>query len=275
MKKNITAISICIFQIISVSAICQQTSGDNNSRMTSIDINEIAFFNQTEATVNSNFQTQFKSVENKSLPQIENLVNSQQINSLNSLIVSNPVNIINFSASWNNENEDLVNLVLEVTQNVNVKEYEVEKSIDGKTFTPVSTLTGHGINNELIAYNTQDDSPNKIQTTFYRLKQIDVNNLVTYSQITRVKPTKSNTITILYPNKNSNMVELNMSSSIGGEIIYEIIDSTGKLITSNYIKLLKGFNLLQFDVENYTSGSYSLKLINDKLQTSNYTIIIN
>lgn len=106
-----------------------------------------------------------------------------------------PITLLSFTAS----HLEGVNLLSWITQSeINNDYFTVEKSFNGVDWVVLGTLSGAGTTNEMIQYNMTDVSP-YLPVTYYRLKQVDYNRTVNYSNVITVQMTKA-TIAQVYPN---------------------------------------------------------------------------
>jgi len=121
-----------------------------------------------------------------------------------SLLVILPVELINFNAETCIGNKICLNW--ETASEKNNGYYEIERSADAIDFISVlkvfSKAPGGNSQNK-ISYTASDADP-LAGINYYRLKQIDKNQLITYSKIISVRPSEENIPGILiFPNSNS------------------------------------------------------------------------
>jgi hypothetical protein len=80
-----------------------------------------------------------------------------------------PVDLIDFNAQYRN---GAVRIVWHTASEKNNDYFEVQRSLDGKTFETISVIDGAGDSNELLTYSTIDTSP-YLGVSYYRLHQVD------------------------------------------------------------------------------------------------------
>lgn len=139
--------------------------------------------------------------------------------------------------------------------------FVVEKSKDGKDFTPIGNkIKGAGNSANISLYNLNDNHPyNGIN--YYRIAQYDFNGKNTYSRIVSVK---NNNVSVgIYPNPTSDRLFIQSSGSDDTYTI-TIFDVTGK------IHLTKG-GLLNNDQEtiftdSFASGTYMLEYVSGDIR---------
>ncbi len=173
-----------------------------------------------------------------------------------------PVKLISFNASATMNN---VFLNWSTATELNNYGFELERSIDNKSFEKIGFVKGNGTTNALSNYQFIDYTP-MTSATYYRLKQIDFDGQFTYADI--VKVSNSNQLDVVVgPNPFSNEIKV-----ISNQNIYavEVIDMTGKVcFSSNPNSLTYSFKL-----DNMNNGIYFIR-INNGEQTISKRIVKN
>ncbi|HSY60846.1 MAG TPA: T9SS type A sorting domain-containing protein, partial [Cytophaga sp.] len=106
-----------------------------------------------------------------------------------------PVKFISFTTVKDNGNVKISWQTIEEKDN---DYYVVERSTDGINFTALTTVKGNKNSSSLISYIQYDDGP-YLGTSYYRLKQVDLNGSFSYSSIAAVE-FDSPTDWVIYPN---------------------------------------------------------------------------
>lgn len=94
-----------------------------------------------------------------------------------------PVNIISFKAKA--ENNSSVKINWTTTYERDNSHFEIQRSVDAINYTTIGTTQGVNNSNTLQNYTFNDNLPLK-GISFYRLKQIDLDNRSTLSKVERV-----------------------------------------------------------------------------------------
>jgi hypothetical protein len=170
-----------------------------------------------------------------------------------------PVRMTSFQAI---NRESSVELKWSVAQNENGKEFQVEKSTDGKTFTSVATVPASAkTGSENYAYNDAGVSVN----TFYRVKLVDRNTQPSYSNTLMIA--KKTTNGFLSLNQNPVDSYLGFSVNANGNTMgtVNIYNAAGTKMISQKINLTKGTNsiTLNLDGKIYT-GMYILEVLSNQ-----------
>lgn len=143
--------------------------------------------------------------------------------------------------------------------------YELERSIDGNTFSRfafVPSRAADGNSNIELAYSYNDEKPFK-GNTYYRLKQLDKNGRHKYSNVIVIKGTNTNEIEIglVYPNPVDKMLNLMISSPASEKVSIVVTDMTGKAVMQKGTQLVNGDNRITLDAEQLPSGNYLVKVV--------------
>lgn len=156
-----------------------------------------------------------------------------------------------FLLSWNTLKEE------------NASKIIVESSNNQKVFKTINTQAINGNSNKLLTYSFLDTEPlNGIR--YYRLKKVDINGSITYSDIVSVKfGLNINDELMIFPNPVKN--EINVCWNTNQPVDIEIFDLNGKLLKS--FQNVKTPNL-KTEFSEAGTGTYILKLINHKNKNS-------
>lgn len=168
-----------------------------------------------------------------------------------------PVEFSEFNATYN-ENTNCVDLNWTTLSEINNNYFVVEKSIDGINFEEINKINSYGNSNLIQTYNTNDCD---ITTEFiyYRIKQVDIDEKFTYSNIESVNipniQPEEKEIKIyptLITNNNFNITNKNLAHlnikifDINGNTVYETTIKeyennirTDNLLNANYYVLFQ------------------------------------
>jgi hypothetical protein len=160
-----------------------------------------------------------------------------------------------------------------VLNEINVNHYEVEKSIDGISFTKIGSANAFNTGNT-VNYSKTDPLP-MTSNNFYRIKAVDKNGAITYTSIALVNigngkaalsiypnPVQNRTITIKITNLPKGKYELILYNGIGQTVFSSRIEHTGGSSTKSFIFPL-----------NIKPGFYILKLVNGSTNFTNRVVV--
>ncbi|HTB53435.1 MAG TPA: T9SS type A sorting domain-containing protein [Ferruginibacter sp.] len=123
-----------------------------------------------------------------------------------------------------------------VNNQLNIKEYVLEKSIDNENFYPVDTTIATGDNTSTITYNWLDEKA-VTGDNYYRIRSIDNTGNVQYSKTVDVVIGKGIiTGLAIYPNPvTNNTLQLQMNELPAGEYNIRIMNTSGQVILATAI----------------------------------------
>jgi hypothetical protein len=152
-----------------------------------------------------------------------------------------------------------------VGDELNVQQYDVEKSIDAKNFSKIGTVDA----NKEKAYSFVDGNI-KAEQFFYRIKSVDIDGSVKYSGIVRFKNSSSYSDNLLlYPSPASNLLTIQHSKlNPNAKIIVSTID--GRILKT--VQPSGGLSNSMVDVSSLSSGMYIIRLDDGKgtIQTATF-----
>ena len=141
--------------------------------------------------------------------------------------------------------------------------FEIQRSVDGKSYRKLAWINGQGNSNELLDYNFEDSSIQPNTHYYYRLKQIDYDGRSSLSDVVSVISTDGQGIILhdIAPNPvSSDELSLNVSSGIEEQLTLNIFDALGRLVQEQIVNVTEGTNTINLNVEALSNGSYFLKL---------------
>ena len=170
-----------------------------------------------------------------------------------------PVELLNFTA--NNVNNSYVSLDWKTSMEENNDYFEVERSGNLTGFGPVIRVKSLGNSTTPQTYSTRDDAPIK-GINYYRLKQVDLDGRITYSDTQKVK-FGVDVAPVIYPNPVSTL----FTAVSGKELIREIViyDAQGRAV--QFVMGNSTDEDLKVNVSLLSKGVYILKV---KTDSQNY-----
>ncbi|MCZ2222436.1 MAG: fibronectin type III domain-containing protein [Chitinophagales bacterium] len=143
--------------------------------------------------------------------------------------------------------------------------YELERSADGNHFSKLDFIASKAVNgnsNSVLTYSYIDNKP-LVSNNYYRLKQMDKDGKVNYSNVILIKGDKSAQISItgVYPNPTRNTLNVNIYAPSSEKVSVVITDISGKVLAQQNLVLNTGNNTQQIDVSRLSQGTYLIKTI--------------
>jgi hypothetical protein len=169
--------------------------------------------------------------------------------------VTLPTSLQSFNAGVDGKN---TNIWWTTTNEVNVKDFTIEKSTDAISFKPIGTRVANNTS-QLNAYSFVDNS-NTATTAYYRLKITDKDGSFSYSAIIKISSINAvNTAISIAPNPVvGNVVNISHAKAESGSVI-NIFSIQGKLIQSN--KVQAGATQSVVMLQGFVSGNYVIEYV--------------
>lgn len=161
-----------------------------------------------------------------------------------------PLTWLDFTAARSGSN---VQLRWKVSEAVNNKNFEVERSSDGTKFSTIGIV--EALPGNANTYSYRDISPSLHSVNFYRIKQVDKDGRFSFSVIKSVSFNGPGMISV-YPNPASDFIRIN--SSQGGLKLF-LFDNTGKRLST----LVLNSGTMNLDLSKMAKGVYSLVVQKD------------
>jgi hypothetical protein len=167
-----------------------------------------------------------------------------------------PVKIISFTAVPKGSQ---VNLQWIVSEQTNVATYEVEASVDGRAFAEIVTISSNG--NQGATYDAVHSTP-VAGMNYYRIKTIEKDGTISYSEIRKVNFGKAGDV-IIYPNPvSTGVINITLTGTmISKSATVSILSMDGKLISQQQI--VKTSQTETIDVSRLANGTYVVRLITE------------
>jgi hypothetical protein len=143
----------------------------------------------------------------------------------------------------------------------NIAYYEVEKSADGQLFTLAATIDAKGNNSQNVDYRWLDSKP-ITGANYYRIKTVNKNGEITYSDMVKVIIGKGRSEIKVYPNPivggKINVHFINLS---GGKYEVRIVNALGQVMLSRQVHHAETTNLEVIKLnKNVAKGTYRLEV---------------
>ncbi len=169
-----------------------------------------------------------------------------------------PVTYINFDGVLRN---NVAMLTWSTSREINNKGFEVERSNDGKIFSDIGFVDGHGTSASINNYIFND--PKLVSgDNYYRLKQIDLDGNYKYSGVIRLSYSKFDWTIMGNP---SNNMWLQLQLDKMHNVSVQIVSLSGTVIsTINKRNLSQGTYGIPLDLNHVSAGVYVIRLLVDE-----------
>jgi hypothetical protein len=172
-----------------------------------------------------------------------------------------PITLVEFNAKRTTVQTVLLNWKTAWEQNN--KGFEIERRLNNENlFSKIGFVASlaTGGNSSINLNYSYTDFNNFGEESYYRLRQVDLDNKFTYSQIVKVNVQKSNQVQ-LYPNP-ADIYTLLVFSKPSKKTVATIFASNGQLVKS--IEIADGQNQQLIHVASLAKGEYTIRITNDE-----------
>jgi hypothetical protein len=164
-----------------------------------------------------------------------------------------------------------------VADELNVKEYIVERSFDGQSFTAVGTISYRFNNGGLQTYTFTDAAvPVNNAVVFYRIRETDIDGRFMISKtIVYRAGDKKNGLLVLGNPVSGNEVTLNISAARSGTATLQLFDIKGRILAMQQLTISSGATIVRFAGNNgyLTNGAYLIRaVINGEIFTQKISV---
>ncbi len=154
-----------------------------------------------------------------------------------------------------------INVEWRVDNEVNMKQYEVEKSTDGNTFTGIAQQKPTANNGGSAVYVNADASP-VTGFNYYRVKSTDINGKTSYTNVVKVAMGTIKQDISIYPNPiTDGMIHLQFLNEPAGKYKIRLLNKLGQVILQKQVTRAdgNGTELIKWDY-NLAHGMYQLEI---------------
>jgi hypothetical protein len=172
---------------------------------------------------------------------------------------------LTFTATLGNK-EVVLNFTLSQIATGNV--FTIERSTNGVSFTAIGTVAG----TNATSYNYTDIAPNLNGKNYYRIKEVEVNGQVSYSDIRLVKFGKDVKVEVYPVPAISNLNITITEELINKPVVISLYNATGQEVVRTSVSKASGTETI--DVSQLSSGVYQLRVSNTKQVVAERKIMI-
>lgn len=190
-----------------------------------------------------------------------------------------PLELISFHAQQSAKQE--VTIAWETASENNTSYFEILRSSNGKDYTSLGKIPAAGFSNHNISYTYIDKKPLLNKTTFYRLKQVDIDGTFVYSSIHALEVldfTKNEMSILPNPIQQNEYIFVDfLATKDYPKAKIEIFDTMGRKLNLKEVLpngLTEGFNKIIVDTANLPTGIYFLNVHDGQKVLANQTVIV-
>ncbi|HKR06278.1 MAG TPA: T9SS type A sorting domain-containing protein, partial [Bacteroidia bacterium] len=178
---------------------------------------------------------------------------------LTSLNFPLPVDFLDFSAKCDGRG---IKLLWNTASETNNDHFTIEKSTDGKSFELVTIVKGAGNSSSLNKYEIVDHNPIK-GINYYRLSQTDFNG---HTEVYNIASSRScfaddGEVQLVVTLNDENGTSLFVTVPSNEDFVISVFDAAGKQVLTQKNSVKEGFNTVNLNTKNLSSGIYVVKMI--------------
>jgi hypothetical protein len=163
-----------------------------------------------------------------------------------------PVQWVSFTAELRNQ-QALLNW--KTASEYNNSHFVVERSSNGTKYDSIGTVTAGASHNYSFV-----DGRVLNGTSFYRLRQVDIDGASKYSKVVTVKTNAAGSGIKLFPTVASSTVNFNVTADTKADVVVSVFDANGRMMIRSQRMLAAGANQQSVDVSSLGKGSYYFQL---------------
>lgn len=168
-------------------------------------------------------------------------------------LIALPVKFIGFTVA--NKNNDVL-VQWSTSEELNAVNYQVERSIDGDSWNTIGYIAAIGSSSTLNNYSFIDKN-SSLKTTYYRIKEVDVNGKETMTSIKSIKAEPSSATEIKIAGIQNKLL-LQFPQQINGNLTVRFVSAGGQIMDQQNINNPVGQVVLNSKI----TGSYIISISN-------------
>ncbi|QLH44486.1 MAG: T9SS type A sorting domain-containing protein [Bacteroidota bacterium] len=168
-----------------------------------------------------------------------------------------PVALTSFDGQWKAEGNEIR---WQTSMELNNDYFEIQRAVDAVHFTGIAQVEGQDNSNLLTNYEYIDFA-RETGTNYYRLKQVDFDGRVSYSETIELKPAETtNGVVSVFPNPSNGIFQVEIFNERETRLALHLTDLKGAVLLNEYRTLPKGQQHFEIDLSDKPEGVYILQL---------------
>lgn len=170
--------------------------------------------------------------------------------------------------------QDYIDLEWVTASEENNHYFELERSTDGLAYQRIHQLGAVGQSSQARAYQYRDASPH-IGTNHYRIKQVDLDGVFSYSEVQSIDYHPEQVSMRMYPNPIGKQAALALAFTIPtAQVLHvQLFNTAGTAIWQDNMQVQQGYAAYQIPTHHMVSGVYMLRIKGPKTSLTRRVII--
>jgi hypothetical protein len=178
-----------------------------------------------------------------------------EIEQLGGSAVPLPVNFVLFNANCNAGD---VNLLWKINASVNSRNFSVEKSTEGRTWSAIGSIPSNTQGAAEQSFTYKDNKPTG--NNFYRIVEYGLDGRKTISSVIRSNCGIRQPLTV-YPNPVVDKAIVNIDLQQRTKVVISVLDTRGSIVRRQESVLPEGTTQLSIDMTGVAKGAYTLRAV--------------
>lgn len=180
---------------------------------------------------------------------------------------------VTFTSIRANETSGNINVVWQVDNQSDIKDFELQRSEDGVHFSTIATIRSKNTSSTSITYSSQDTEPVN-GANFYRVRSNGANGEVKYSSIVKVTINSPKAKISVYPNPVLNgEIHIHFNQFEKGVYRLRLINSLGQEMISKTISKNEGAGGTIVLNQRLVRGKYQLQILKPDGSIENIAVV--
>jgi hypothetical protein len=154
-----------------------------------------------------------------------------------------------------------VDLTWSTTSEQNSSHFLVQRSADGRDYSPIGSVGAMGTIASRTEYRFTDDSP-YMGLNYYRLQQVDLDGEFVFSNVVTALFKPDDVKVLIVPNPARTRAEVVLNAAYDGTLHVRIMDGSGRIVRT--FQTASGVQRFDLPIDLFEPGSYSVELTTEK-----------
>jgi len=188
-----------------------------------------------------------------------------------------PVEWLYIRGEWI-QDRDVNEISWATASEINSDYFVIERSYENEGFEDIGRVESNGNTILVSEYKFDDEDIEKNGNYYYRLRQVDLDGSIDYSEIVVIAVERKGDFKAdVYPNPAFRFVNINIETSELTDVQAVILDVTGKLVIDNVItgQVPSGRTEMRVPLDNLAAGSYIVRITANETVVNHKILVLN